>query len=94
VLFEPVDFPAVSFCNLNNIMASKLELGGPYLINVLFDIENDQYAAATGQSVDTVRRRRAAVLGKSPWVLEKTYNVSSSADGGHGQWHSRVKRGR
>ena len=50
--FEPVDFPAVTFCNLNSIVKSKARLGGKQLRTVLQDVEVAQERAITKQIHD------------------------------------------
>ena len=49
-------FPAVTFCNLNSIMSSKLSLGGEALVNVVRGIEK---AALGGKARSEKRSKRS-----------------------------------
>ena len=66
LVFEPVQFPSVTFCNLNNIMDSRLHLGGDALTGVVAGIEKAQEEAFTGgMGVEgaTERKKRDAMKG-------------------------------
>jgi len=53
-VYEPVEFPAVTFCNLNNIMKSQVSLGGEHLETV---VETAQEAYETnGGNIKRLRR--------------------------------------
>ena len=60
---EPVAFPAVTFCNLNSVMKSRLELGGEELQAVISEAEDAQQQAATGER--RKRKRSARRQGES-----------------------------
>ena len=57
VVYEPVPFPAVTFCNLNSIMSSKLALGGEELVGVVEGIQ----AKSGGKTNSSDRRRRRGI---------------------------------
>ena len=46
-------FPAVTFCNLNNILKSKVFLGGVALEKALQEIDEAQHIAVTGKSAQS-----------------------------------------
>jgi hypothetical protein len=60
IVYEPVEFPSLTFCNLNNIMNTKLSLGGEGLAEVLRGIEDAQEEAMTGVPAARRRRKRGA----------------------------------
>ena len=57
VVFEPSYFPAVTFCNLNNLMKSKVRLGGGALSQTILDIERAQQKAVLG--AEGMRKKRS-----------------------------------
>ena len=52
VVYDPVEFPAVTVCNLNNLRQSQLHLGGEELGEVLEEISQAQEDAAMGKPVE------------------------------------------
>ena len=73
VKFDTVEFPAVTFCNLNSIVKSKAKLGGEQLVNVLAEVELAQEQATTGQTglVKNRRKRGIRVNGNVDEVHER-----------------------
>ena len=58
MIYEPVEFPAVTFCNLNNIMNSRLSLGGKGLKNVVDSAKKAYAPEADGRQKRSVRKQR------------------------------------
>ena len=69
MIYEPVEFPAVTFCNLNSIMKSRLSLGGEDLQNVV-DSAQQAYAAESG---DRQKRSASKQHLKNKIMVEKVH---------------------
>ena len=68
VIYESVDFPAVTFCNLNSMMQSKVNLGGEDLTNVIDQAKESQIRAMSGTSKGS---------DNESWVNKQQAHVSS-----------------
>ena len=58
MIYEPVEFPAVTFCNLNNIMNSRLSLGEG-LQNVVDSAKKAYAPEANGRQKRSVQKHRS-----------------------------------
>ena len=68
MIYEAVEFPAVTFCNLNSIMKSRLSLGGEDLQHVV-DSAQQAYAAESGDR----QKRSVSKHLKNKIMVEKVY---------------------
>ena len=74
IIYEPIEFPAVTFCNLNNIKSSKVSLGGPQLVKVIADIEN----ALQGPSDSKRKKRQIKAKDKKNNIIRPEHNDLSA----------------
>ena len=79
-MFEPLDFPAVTFCNLNNIRGSKINLGGDQLVGVITNIKAEQDYARTGTSVKRTKRQTKTIHNKVILTEISSPNAKSPSD--------------
>ena len=89
---EAVNFPAVTFCNLNSVMKSRLGLGGEAIEAVIRDAEDALEKAATGSSERKKRKRKRSAENQGENVkkkqaqnapLDKEDGNQQTATGGH-----------